>query len=609
MPVAKPSREGCSLFNCFDVYRCGGLGHGGLKVYIHPPVLYLKPSGEEVGSFSTEYFSMLEAVFDSKYYTDDPDSACLFLPSLDLLSLPAEDHIWVGRALASLPHWDGGRNHLIFSMLPPSSPPPTDMALLATTALAKIRPGFDLPIAALPPARSGDLPTSGHPTRPYLVVIAQTNIDSDLRDKLEKEAKPWDLVTVTQDSSYLPLLGSATYCLVDLSSPLPPSLLVDCLSHGSVPVLLSPSVCSHTLPLSPVIDWASISVNLRLGASLAILQHLHSLPPDTLRAMQAKGATVYSSHLSSPAAQILSVLDLLEKRLSPTASVPQPPSNPLSSPMMPPQSQGFTALILTYNRVESLFQVIRTLGEVESLARIVVVWNHQTVPPPPVEDWPKVTKPLKVIQTGANLLSNRFKPYEEIQTEAVLSLDDDITMLTKDELEFGYQVWRQFPDRIVGFPSRTHFWQNATSSYRYESEWTNELSLVLTGVAFYHSYWHYLYTAAPSKEQLQIRDWVDQHMNCEDIAFNLMVSNATGKPPIKVGPRKKFKCSTPSCENVGMLSSAAGHLEERSRCLDLFLKLYGDPCPLKQVQFRADPVLYKENLPPAMKKFNDIGSL
>jgi len=58
-----------------------------------------------------------------------------------------------------------------------------------------------------------------------------------------------------------------------------------------------------------------------------------------------------------------------------------------------------------------------------------------------------------------------------------------------------------------------------------------------------------------------------------------------------------------------MLSSAAGHLEERSRCLDLFLKLYGDPCPLKQVQFRADPVLYKENLPPAMKKFNDIGSL
>ena len=44
----------------------------------------------------------------------------------------------------------------------------------------------------------------------------------------------------------------------------------------------------------------------------------------------------------------------------------------------------------------------------------------------------------------------RFYPYEEIDTEAVLSLDDDIDMLTSDELEFGYQVWREFPDRLVG---------------------------------------------------------------------------------------------------------------------------------------------------------------
>ena len=29
----------------------------------------------------------------------------------------------------------------------------------------------------------------------------------------------------------------------------------------------------------------------------------------------------------------------------------------------------------------------------------------------------------------------------------MLSLDDDIGMLTADEIEFGYQVWREFPDR------------------------------------------------------------------------------------------------------------------------------------------------------------------
>jgi len=34
----------------------------------------------------------------------------------------------------------------------------------------------------------------------------------------------------------------------------------------------------------------------------------------------------------------------------------------------------------------------------------------------------------------------RFYPYDEIETEAILALDDDILMLTTDELEFGYEV-------------------------------------------------------------------------------------------------------------------------------------------------------------------------
>lgn len=51
---------------------------------------------------------------------------------------------------------------------------------------------------------------------------------------------------------------------------------------------------------------------------------------------------------------------------------------------------------------------------------------------------------------------------------------------------FSYEVWREFPDRIVGFPSRTHVWDNVTNRWRYESEWTNEISMVLTGAAFHH---------------------------------------------------------------------------------------------------------------------------
>lgn len=93
---------------------------------------------------------------------------------------------------------------------------------------------------------------------------------------------------------------------------------------------------------------------------------------------------------------------------------------------------------------------------------------------------------MELIRTKENKLSNRFYPYDQIETEAVLSIDDDIVMLTPDELEFGFEVWREFPDRIVGFPSRTHVWDNNTNQWKYESEWTNKISMVLTGAAFHH---------------------------------------------------------------------------------------------------------------------------
>lgn len=59
--------------------------------------------------------------------------------------------------------------------------------------------------------------------------------------------------------------------------------------------------------------------------------------------------------------------------------------------------------------------------------------------------WPKIGVPLKVVRTKENKLSNRFFPYDEIETEAVLAIDDDIIMLTSDELQFGYEVRKSPP--------------------------------------------------------------------------------------------------------------------------------------------------------------------
>lgn len=57
-------------------------------------------------------------------------------------------------------------------------------------------------------------------------------------------------------------------------------------------------------------------------------------------------------------------------------------SNPLFLPLIPPQSQGFTAIVLTYDRVESLFRVITEVSKVPSLSKLLVVWNNQNKSPP-----------------------------------------------------------------------------------------------------------------------------------------------------------------------------------------------------------------------------------
>jgi glucuronyl/N-acetylglucosaminyl transferase EXT1 len=61
---------------------------------------------------------------------------------------------------------------------------------------------------------------------------------------------------------------------------------------------------------------------------------------------------------------------------------------------------------------------------------------------------------------SSSSISQRFYPHPLIQTAAVLSLDEDC-LLTTDEVDFAFVVWKSFPDRIVGYPARSHYWDDA----------------------------------------------------------------------------------------------------------------------------------------------------
>uniref|UniRef100_A0AAQ6ICW4 Exostosin-2 n=1 Tax=Anabas testudineus TaxID=64144 RepID=A0AAQ6ICW4_ANATE len=376
----------------------------------------------------------------------------------------------------------------------------------------------------------------------------------------------------------------------------------------------------------PVYSPLSADVELperQPGASVVIPEEklsemytiLKSIPHRQVEEMQRQARWFWEAYFSSMKAIGLTTLQIINDRIYPYAARTyeqwnNPPvvkwtsvNSPLFLPLIPPRAPGFTAVVLTYDRVESLFRVITEISKVPSLAKLLVVWNNQNKSPPEESLWPKISVPLKVVRTKENKLSNRFFPYDEIETEAVLAIDDDIIMLTSDELQFGYEVWREFPDRLVGYPGRLHLWDHEMGKWKYESEWTNEVSMVLTGAAFYHKYFNYLYTY---KMPGDIKNWVDAHMNCEDIAMNFLVANITGKAPIKVTPRKKFKC--PECTAIDGLSLDQTHMVERSECINKFASVFGT-MPLKVVEHRADPVLYKDDFPEKLKSFPNIGSL
>ncbi|KAF1464383.1 Exostosin-1a, partial [Pygoscelis antarcticus] len=195
-------------------------------------------------------------------------------------------------------------------------------------------------------------------------------------------------------------------------------------------------------------------------------------------------------------------------------------------------------------------------------------------------------------------LSDRFFPYTAIQTDAVLSLDEH-TSLSTSEVDFAFVVWRSFPERIVGFPTRSHFWDAEQRRWGYTSKWTNELSIVLTAAAFYHRYYHSLFT-----EYLPagLRELVDGLAACEDILMNVLVAAVTKLPPIKVTQRKQHKETVP--QQVKGTAGAAGsrRFTQRQDCLNQLADWFGY-MPLVSSQLRLDPVLFKDQVSVLRKKY------
>lgn len=377
------------------------------------------------------------------------------------------------------------------------------------------RYGFDLSIPFYSPSLSFYKRTTTKEQKNYFLISSQLNMfeyhrrmmqeivleDSDnnilLLQKCSQEVYE-DKVTSSPELSesdircsfpgnsavvYPDIMEEGKFCLVIRGVRLTQPTLLEAMATGCIPVIIADNII---LPFEEVIDWTLIAITFREADLHSIMTVLRAVSKDRIKEMQEQGQFIFEKYFKDIPTIVNTLLDELNDRVFPHLASPMSSwnlpevvtksQNPLFLPLIGSKSQGFTAVVLTYDRVDSLFTLITKLSQVPSLQKILVIWNNQKKAPPNLTQFPKISKPFKVIQTTANKLSNRFYPYPEIETEAVLTIDDDITMLTADEVDFAFEVWREFPDRIVGFPSRTHEFMSEKDEWKYESEWTNQVS-------------------------------------------------------------------------------------------------------------------------------------
>ncbi|XP_028588497.2 exostosin-like 2 [Podarcis muralis] len=248
-------------------------------------------------------------------------------------------------------------------------------------------------------------------------------------------------------------------------------------------------------------------------------------------------------------------------------------------------SDSFTLIMQTYNRTDLLLKLLNHYQAIPHLHKVIVVWNN-IGEKAPEEIWNSLgPHPVPVIfktQT-VNRMRNRLQVFPELETKAVLMMDDD-TLVSAHDLVFAFSIWQQFPDQIVGFVPRKHL-PSSSGIYSYGSFELqspgngngDQYSMILVGAAFFSSEYLELFQKQPEA----VHAMIDETQNCDDIAMNFLVAKHTGKPPgMFVKPVDIRNLEKESNSGYSGMWHRAEHLLQRSYCLNKLVSIYGN-MPLK----------------------------
>ncbi len=256
--------------------------------------------------------------------------------------------------------------------------------------------------------------------------------------------------------------------------------------------------------------------------------------------------------------------------------------------------EEFTIVFYSFKREKKLISILTKYLHLKFLNRIILIWNRNSTRPSNLflNKFRRELNIKKNIVLTSNVnrnLNKRFLPYDMIQTDAVLNINDE-AHLTDEAIALGFRVWRENRDQLVGFAPRGHSWHVKSQQYMFRTYFNCEYSMVLTTAVFYHRFYNYQYTYMLDK---RIKDKIYDFDNCDDIAFNYMVSSLLRKPPIKVS-----SISFQACQNCGnidqtrFLARKKSVFSQRHECLNYFNRVFGYN-PLLYSQYRVNSVSFQ----------------
>ncbi|XP_008835018.1 exostosin-like 1 isoform X2 [Nannospalax galili] len=595
-----PRGSSCSWGTCFDTSKCRG---NGLKVFVLP---LASPTSEAPQR-------ILASLETSGYHTPNTSEACL------LLFLPSLDQRGVCQPLP--PHWSAGKNHLVLSLHPALCTHRGQVMVAEASPSADIfRPGFDVALPLLPE----DHPLQGgapgqlqqHSPHSGAVWLAVAEERGGWRIAgIQDSACPWDehcdLHPRPQQTQLGEMLPNATFCLIPGHRPAT-SHFLQALQAGCIPVLLSPR---WELPFSEVIDWTKAAIIADERLPQQVLAALREMLPGRILTLRQQTQFLWNAYFSSVEKVIHTTLEIIQDRIwgasahssllwnSPPGALLALPTFSMSPQDFPfyflqqgshPESR-FSALIWVGALGQPPLKLIQAVAGSRHCAQILILWSSEKPLP---DRWPKTTVPLTVIE-GHRKASDRFFPYSTISTSAILSLDAHSTLSTS-EVDFAFVVWQSFPERIVGFLTWNHSWDEARGGWSYSAKMANEFSMVLTTAAFYHRYYHTLFTHSLPKA---LRTLVDETPTCVDVLMNFLVAAVTKLPPIKVPCGRKHPEPAPLAPGGPGLGSETQPLGQD--CINRMVAEFGH-MPLVSSRVRLDPVLFKDPVSVQRKKYRSL---